>query len=102
MLFVELIGFPVSERLDIGEHGFLFVCHLLEKYMKFELMGSDWPPSIEVVRDGDELVAQFWGFTGEEAERWYNSEVVMESLDIWHSVLGDFDMTVNIHSERNK
>lgn len=64
--------------------------------MKFEMGDNDSPPFIEVVTDGDELVVRFWGFVCEEAKSWFNSKPVMESLEIWHSVTGDFEMSVKL------
>jgi len=60
--------------------------------MKFELCSNDSEPFVEVVKESDELVVKFWGFGSEEAKSWFNSEAVMESLESWHSSLGDFEM----------
>lgn len=60
--------------------------------MKFELCDNDSETFIDVVTDGDELVVGFWGFAFEEAKGWFNSKPVMESLEIWHSGMSDFEM----------
>lgn len=65
---------------------------LSRKHMKFEMMDNDCLPAIDVVKDGDELVVRFWGFGGDEARGWFNSEPVRESLEGWHSIGGDFYM----------
>lgn len=62
--------------------------------MKFLMGDNDGMPSVVVFADREELVASFWGFGFEEAERWFNSEGVKESLKNWHSVFGDFEMAV--------
>lgn len=62
--------------------------------MKFEEGDNDCPPAVEVVAEGDELVVRFWGFGVDEARRWFNSEPVMNSFEAWHSVVGDFEMSV--------
>ena len=64
--------------------------------MKFEMGDNDCQPKIEVVTVGDELVVRFWGFAFDEAEQWFNSEPVMDSLRAWHSVEGDFEMSVKL------
>ena len=64
--------------------------------MKFELGNNDCEPAIEVVTEGDELVVRFWGFASDEADQWFSSEPVMSSLEIWHSVVGDFEMSVKV------
>jgi len=66
--------------------------------MKYEVLGNDCLPSIDVTRDGEELLVRFWGFTYEEADHWFNSKMVMDSLNIWNSVIGDFEMTVKINN----
>lgn len=62
--------------------------------MKFELGPNDCLPMVEVVTEGDELVVRFWGFGYDEAKWWFNSDPVMNSLKVWHSVVGDFEMSV--------
>lgn len=60
--------------------------------MKFELCVNDSEPFVEVVKESDELVVKFWGFSFDEATSWFNSEEVMKSFECWHSGLGDFEM----------
>ena len=67
--------------------------------MKFEMMDNDCLPAIEVVTEGDELVVRYWGFSCDEAKRWFDSEPVMNSLKVWHSVIGDFGMSVNVFNK---
>ncbi len=55
--------------------------------MRFEMGNNDCEPAIEVVTEGDERIVRFWGFAYDEAERWFNSDAVMESLDSWQSFL---------------
>ena len=62
--------------------------------MKFLMGDNDGMPSVVVIADREDLVASFWGFGFEEAERWFNSGGVKESLESWHSVFGDFEMAV--------
>ena len=62
--------------------------------MKFEMGDNDCLPMVEVVTGGDELVVRFWGFGFDEAKCWFNSDPVMNSLKVWHSVVGDFEMSV--------
>ena len=53
---------------------------------------NDGMPLVAVFAANDELVASFWGFSFEEAERWFNSEGVKKSLENWHSMFGDYEM----------
>ena len=70
--------------------------------MKFEMGDNDCLPAVEVVTEDDELVVRFWGFTYDEAEQWFNSEAVMDSFSTWHSVGGDFVMSVKITNSSRK
>lgn len=62
--------------------------------MKFVMGDNDGMPLVVVFADNKELVVSFWGFGFEDAQLWFNTEGVMESLEIWHSVFGDFEMAV--------
>lgn len=62
--------------------------------MKFLMGDNDGMPSVVVFADREELIASFWGFGSEEAEGWFNSKEVKDSLEIWHSVFGDFELVV--------
>ena len=69
---------------------------LIEKQnrMKFEVGSSDCMPFVEVLASDEGLIVSFWGFCYEEAEQWFNSEAVLESVECWHEGFGDFVMTV--------
>lgn len=69
---------------------------LKEKCMKYVMCNNDCHPSVEVLTDGDELLVRFWGFAYDEAQLWFNSKAVMDSLEVWHSVIGDFEITVTV------
>ncbi|MDP2025611.1 hypothetical protein [Sulfuriferula sp.] len=62
--------------------------------MKFLMGDNDGMPAVVVFADREQLVASFWGFGFEEAERWFNSEGIKESLESWHSMFGDCEMAV--------
>ena len=63
--------------------------------MKFLMGDNDGMPSVVVFADREDLIASFWGFGPEEAELWFKGEEVKHSLERWHSVFGDFELTVN-------
>jgi len=60
--------------------------------MKFVLGINDCAPGVVVTKEDGELVVMFEGFAHDEAERWFNSKDVMSSFEVWHEVLGDFEM----------
>ena len=66
--------------------------------MKFEMGNNDCQPMIEVVAEGDELVVRFWGFAFDEARQWFHSEPVMDSFKAWHSLEGDFVMSMKVRN----
>lgn len=60
--------------------------------MKFELGNNDCEPCVVVTKVGGELVVMFEGFAHDEAVSWFNSKDAMNSFEVWHEVMGDFEM----------
>lgn len=60
--------------------------------MKFEFGNNDCEPCVVVTKVDGELVVMFESFGGEEAELWFKSKDVMSSFEVWHRVMGDFEM----------
>jgi hypothetical protein len=70
--------------------------------MKYEVGFNDCLPEIEVTLNGNDgdLVVRYFGFAHDEAKQWFDSMAVMDSLATWHSVLGNFKMSVSLDANK--
>lgn len=60
--------------------------------MKFKIGNNDCKPCVVVTKVDGELEVMFEGFAYEEAQQWFNSKDVMSSLEVWHGMMGDYEM----------